>query len=111
MMKKTDFVNALSELDIPINEGQSSVNNASKYPRIVWDDKLASDDVYITIETIQVSFFSRTPRHYKLLELRDTMRKLGLHPTIFHEYVEEKNKDRNYYHSYFSVELEVDNDE
>ena len=30
-MKKTDFVNALSELDIPINEGQSSVNNASKY--------------------------------------------------------------------------------
>ena len=53
-MKKTDFVNALSKLDIPINEGQSSVNNASKYPRIVfweiaWDDKLASDDVYITI--------------------------------------------------------------
>ncbi|MFQ9890274.1 MAG: hypothetical protein ACLRWM_08160 [Streptococcus sp.] len=36
MMKKTDFVNALSELDIPINEGQSSVNNASKYPRIVF---------------------------------------------------------------------------
>lgn len=116
MMKKTDFVNALSELDIPINEGQSSVNNASKYPRIVfweiaWDDKLASDDVYITVETIQVSFFSRTPRHDKLLELRDIMRKLGLHPTIYHEYVEEKNKDRNYYHSYFTVELEVDNDE
>ena len=104
MMKKTDFVNALSKLDIPINEGQSSVNNASKYPRIVfweiaWDDKLASDDVYITIETIQVSFFSREPRHGRL------------HPTIYHEYVEEKNKDRNYYHSYFSVELEVDNDE
>ena len=116
MMKKTDFVNALSELDIPINEGQSSVNNASKYPRIVfweiaWDDKLASGDVYITIETIQVSFFSKTPRHDKLLELRDMTRKLGLHPTIYHEYVEEKNKDRNYYHSYFSVELEVDNDE
>lgn len=53
----------------------------------------------------------RTPRHDKLLELRDMMRKLGLHPTIHHEYVEEKNKDRNYYHSYFSVELEVDNDE
>ena len=115
MMKKTDFIELLKELKIPLNEGQSSVNNSTQYPRIVfwdiaWDDKLASDSVYITVETLQVSFFSKTSRHDKLIELRNRMREVGLHPTIYHEYVEEKNKDRNYYHSYFEVELEVDND-
>lgn len=113
-MNKNEFIEILKQLGVPLNEGESSVKNASKYPRIVfwdysWQDKVASDDTYIALETYQVSFFSNTPRHPKLLELRDILREKGLHPTFYHEYVEEKEKNRKYYHSYFSIELGVDN--
>ena len=65
-------------------------------------------DNYVSVETYQVSFFSKTPRHEKLIELRNILREQGLHPAISHEYVEESGKDRKYYHSYFSIELLVD---
>lgn len=113
-MKKSELVELLNKLSIPVNEGESSTKNANVYPRIVfwdyiWEDRLASGENYDEVETYQISFFSQTPRHPKLLELRNELRKLGYHPTILHEYVEEKGKDRKYYHSYFS--LEVINDE
>ena len=65
-MTKTEFIELLQELNIPINEGESSVTNSTKYPRIVfwdylWEDKMASDDNYVSVETYQVSFFSKTP--------------------------------------------------
>lgn len=109
-MTKNEFIEILKQLDIPLNEGESSINNSTKYPRIVfwdyiWEDQLASGESYTTVETYQVSFFAKTPRHEKLLELRDLLRANGLHPTIQHEYVEDKGKDLKYYHSYFSVEL------
>lgn len=112
-MNKEDFIEMLNKLDIPLNEGESSVANSTKYPRIVfwdyiWEDKLASDETYTCVETYQVSFFSKEPRDKKLIELRNLLRKNGLHPQIYHELVEEKNKDRKYYHSYFSVELVTD---
>ena len=113
IVTKKEFIELLQELNIPINEGESSVTNSTKYPRIVfwdylWEDKMASDDNYVSVETYQVSFFSKTPRHEKLIELRNILREQGLHPAISHEYVEESGKDRKYYHSYFSIELLVD---
>lgn len=112
-MKKDEFIELLQSLEIPVNEGESSVSNSTKYPRIVfwdyiWNDQMASDSNYLTVETYQVSFFAKTPRHPKLIELRDLLREKGLHPTIYHEYVEETGKDRKYYHSYFSIDLTVD---
>ena len=112
-MNKSEFVNLLQSLGIPVNEGESSTVNSTKYPRIVfwdyiWNDKIASDDEYLSIETYQVSFFSKIPRNPKLIELRNLLREHELHPTIYHEYVEENGKDRKYYHSYFSIELTVD---
>ena len=79
IVTKTEFIELLQELNIPINEGESSVTNSTKYPRIVfwdylWEDKMASDDNYVSVETYQVSFFSKTPRHEKLIELRNILR-------------------------------------
>lgn len=112
-MKKSEMVKVLTDLGIPVNEGESSVSNYNKYPRIafweyIWEDKLASGENYEEIDTYQVSFFSKTPRHEKLLELRNKLRNLGYHPTIYHEYVEENGKDRKYYHSYFRLEVIAD---
>ena len=69
-MNKEDFIKMLNKLDIPLNEGESSVANSTKYPRIVfwdyiWEDKLASDETYTCVETYQVSFFSKEPRDKK----------------------------------------------
>lgn len=115
-MNKKEFVELLKMIDIPLNEGESSAINSNRYPRIVfwdyiWEDKLASDETYTCVETYQVSFFSREPRDEKLLELRNLLRKNGLHPQIFHELVEEKDKNKKYYHSYFSVELVISEDD
>lgn len=112
-MRKDEFIELLQELGIPLNEGQISVANSTKYPRIVfwdyvWQDQTASGSNYVTVETYQVSFFSKTPRHPKLIELRSLLREKGLHPQIMHEYVEESGKDMSYYHSYFSIDLVVD---
>ena len=79
IVTKTEFIELLQELNIPINEGESSVTNSTKYPRIVfwdylWEDKMASDDNYVSVETYQVSFFSKTPRHEKPIELRNILR-------------------------------------
>ena len=112
-MDKDEFIDLLKKLNIPLNEGESSFSNSSKYPRIVfwdyvWEDKLASNENYVTVETYQISFLSSQSRDPKLLELRDLLRDHDLHPTMYHELVDEKGKDRKYYHSYFSVELLVD---
>lgn len=112
-MTKSEFIELLQQLNIPINEGESSVSNSSKYPRIVfwdylWEDKIASDDHFVTVETYQVSFFSKTPRHQKLLDLRQLLRDKKIYPIIQHEFIEDKGKDIKYYHSYFSLELIVD---
>lgn len=112
-MKKNEMIELLQSLDIPVNEGESSVKNASIYPRIVfwdyiWEDIVASGETYTSKETYQISFFSRTSRHAKLLELREKLRNKKLYPIIYHEYIEDKGKDRSYYHSYFSLEVDVD---
>lgn len=112
-LTKNEFIELLEQLKIPMNEGESSFANSAKYPRVVfwdylWEDKVASEENFVTIETYQVSFFSKTPRHPKLLELRQLLRDKKLYPVIQHEYIEDKGKDIKYYHSFFSLELTVD---
>lgn len=112
-MKKDELIKLLSSLNIPVNEGESSIANSNIYPRIVywdyiWEDKNASDETYIVVETYQISFFAKEPRHQKLLELRDKLRECGIHPIIQHEYIKENGKDRKYYHSFFNLEITVD---
>ncbi|WP_279000973.1 hypothetical protein [Thomasclavelia cocleata] len=112
-MKKEKLIEILESLGIAVNEGESSVSNSSRYPRIVfwdyiWEDKIASDETYSTVETYQISFFAKEPRHPKLIELRNELRKFGIYPVIQHEYIKEQGKDRSYYHSFFNIEVVVD---
>lgn len=63
-MKKEKLIEILESLGIAVNEGESTVLNSSRYPRIVfwdyiWEDKLASDETYSTVETYQISFFAK----------------------------------------------------
>lgn len=104
-MNRTELVNLLKSLNIPINEGVTSQKNFGALPRIdfwefVMEDVVASGVDYDEIDTYQISFYSKIPRDPKLLELRDKLRKMNIHPTI---QIEINEKDR-IVHSYFSLE-------
>ena len=63
-MKKDELIELLKSLGIAVNEGESSIANSKVYPRIVfwdyiWEDKVASDETYSTVETYQISFFAQ----------------------------------------------------
>lgn len=105
-ISKEQLIEILKSVDIAVNEGVSSVTNSNTYPRLVfwdfdWEDLVASGEMYESIDTYQVSFFSKKPRDPKLLELRKVLRENKLFPRIQHEYVEEKKM----FHSHFSLEV------
>lgn len=105
-MKKNEFVELLNEIGVPVHEGITPQKDSKIYPRIdfwdyVWDYQVASGGAYMDVQTYQVSFYSKTPRHHKLLELRNIMLEKGIMPSIYHEFVEAEKV----HHSYFSVDL------
>ncbi|WP_281671889.1 hypothetical protein [[Clostridium] scindens] len=105
-MRKEELSNILHSLNIPVNEGVTSDRNINTYPRIVywdyiWQDAVASGGEYVDQETYQISFYSKTPRNEKLICLREKLRDIGLHPTIYHEYIPEDKV----FHSYFALEV------
>ena len=108
-MTKSDLVTILTGLEIPAREGEQYLDDQKDFPKIayweyLWTDEMASGDDYDTVVTYQVSFASRTPRHEKLLALKDALNAAGLHPTISHEYVK-ATAGPGWYHSYFAVEI------
>ncbi len=108
-MNKDELINLLKDLGIPFNEGVTSTANTESYPRIVfwdfiWTDIKSSDDAYADIETYQISFYSKEPRHIKLIELRKKLRDKKTSPIIYHEFVE----NEKVFHSYFSIDIIVD---
>jgi hypothetical protein len=103
----------LEKLGIPFNEGESSIDNSKEYPRVVfydymWEYNTASDNANTITVTYQISFFSKKSRDEKLIELLKMLNRKKQFPKIYHEYVEEKGKDRKYYHSYFALEIVED---
>lgn len=105
-MNKEELVELLKELDIPVNEGIQNDKNTNSYPRIVfweygWDPIVASDQEYNTKVIYQISFFSKQPRHAKLLELKRKLNEKKIFPYIEHEYVEKEQ----YFHSFFPIEV------
>ena len=105
-MTKKELSDILKSVGIPVNEGVTSPANFDSLPRIVywaylWEDRIASGQNYDAVNTYQISFYSDVPSDEKLLELRDILRKKGLHPAISHEYVD---ADR-VWHSYFALEV------
>ena len=105
-MNKEELIKIFASLNIPFNEGIQNDKNTNVYPRIVfreigWDPITASDTEYDTNVIYQVSFFSKKPRHEKLLNLREKLKEKKIRPYIEHEYIQEEK----YFHSYFSVEV------
>lgn len=108
-MTKTELSTLLHRLDIPVGEGEHFIDSKDAMPKIaywemIWSDGMASGDDYEERVTYQVSFVSKRPRDPKLLELKGIMNNAGLHPDIYHEFVNPMNAP-GYYHSYFSLEV------
>lgn len=109
-MSKEELSELLHGLGIAVNEGITSDANINKYPRIVYwpfveQDEMASGEGYVNNVTYQVSFYARTPQHEKYKELREKLREMGLHPTFYHEYVENDPLFAKTWHTYFALDV------
>lgn len=109
-MTKKELSELLHSLGIPVNEGITSEENINVYPRIVYwpyleRDEMASGEEYQNVVTYQISFYARTPQHKKYKELRKKLRGAGLHPDIYHEYVENDPIFAKTWHTYFALDV------
>lgn len=110
IISKSELSELLHELDIAVDEGVSCDENEHVYPRIVYwpyieEDKVASGEAYTNLATYQISFFAKIPQHGKYKELRNKLRKKGIQPKFYHEYVEKDPIFSKTWHTYFSVEV------
>ncbi len=105
-MTKTELVDILKKPKVPTSENTPQDDDMETEVRICywdynWEDITASGSNFNTKVTYQVSVIADKPRHPKLLELKKELNKVGLFPTIQHEYLTEKRR----VHSFFSVEV------
>lgn len=110
ILSKAELSELLHGLDIAVNEGKTSDENRNTYPRIIYwpyveTDMVASGEAYSNLSTYQISFFARTPQHEKYKLLRKMLRKKGLHPTFYHEYLENDPVFGKAWHTYFSIDV------
>lgn len=110
ILSKAELSELLHGLDIAVNEGKTSDENRNTYPRIIYwpyveSDMVASGEAYSNLSTYQISFFARTPQHEKYKLLRKVLRKKGLHPTFYHEYLENDPVFGKAWHTYFSIDV------
>ena len=109
-MTKGELSELLHELDCAVDEGIASDENQSKYPRIVYwpyieKDIVASGDGYVNLVTYQVSIYDRVPQSKVYKKLRNKLRKKGILPEFYHEYVEEDPIFKKTWHTYFAIEV------
>lgn len=109
-MTKDNFIELLKELNVPISEGeQDDANKSNIFPRILffdylWSFNVSSSEIYDSLVTYQISFFSRVPRDEKIINLiKKLLNKKCLTSTIKKEYVEANG---GFWHYYFEIELE-----
>lgn len=109
-MTKTELVAVLDSVEgLPAREGEQYLDDLKTFPKLayweyLWHDDMASGEDYHTVITVQVSFTSRTPRHAKLLALKQALNDVGLHPDWMHEYVKADSAP-GYYHSYCGIDV------
>lgn len=106
-LQKEMFIEIISALDIPYNEGIQN-DFVKTNPRLVfwdyaWEPVSASGHIYQMICTYQVSFFNDcVPRESsELITLLKKLSEKNINPVVSHEYVE---KDKTW-HSYFAIDL------
>lgn len=109
-MTATELSKLLHELDCAVDKGIASDENQSKYPRIVYwpyieKDIVASGKGYKNLVTYQVSLYDRVPQSKVYKTLRARLRKRGILPEFYHEYVEEDPIFKKTWHTYFAVDV------
>ena len=109
-MTKEELSNLLHETGCAVNEGITSSESQNEYPRIVYwpyveKDVMASGSGYANLVTYQVSVFDRVPQSKAYKKLRNILRKKGISPEFYHEYVEEDPVFQKTWHTYFSVDV------
>ena len=109
-MRKSELSKLLHKIGIPVNEGISSQENMNSYPRIIYwpyieQDGTASGEEYYNEATYQISLFARTPQCEEYKKLRGLLRKEGIHPVFYHEYVENDPVFSRTWHTYCAVEV------
>lgn len=105
-MTKQELVDLLKELKVPLSESTPRDEDMEKEIRIcywdyIWEDLTASGSNYNTTVTYQISVIADKPRHPKLIELKNKLNRIGLFPTIQHEYLTEQRR----IHSFFSLDV------
>lgn len=105
-MTKEELVELLNKLNVPLSEDTPKDEEMEEEIRIhfwdyIWEDITASGSNYNTNVTYQISVVADKPRHPKLIELKKELNKIGIFPTIQHEYLNEKRR----IHSFFSIEV------
>ena len=105
-LKKEELEEIFESLKIPYNEGIQNDKDKNAEARIVfwdyyWKPMIASGTEYATNVSYQVSFFSRRPRHEKLLELKRKLAEKKIFVIIELEY----NQKEQIFHSYFKVDV------
>ncbi len=105
-MTKTELVDILKKLNVPISESTPEDDEMEADIRICywdyyWKDITASNSNYNTEVTYQISVIASIPRHPKLIELKKELNKIGLFPEFQHEYLTEKRR----IHSFFSLDV------
>lgn len=117
-MTKEDLSELLKSLKCAINEGITSDENRNKYPRIVYwpyveRDVVASGKGYANLVTYQISLFDRVPQSPIYKKLRKLLRKRGISPEFYHEYIEEDPIFNKAWHTYFSTDVleEIEDEE
>ncbi|MBO5348990.1 MAG: hypothetical protein J6A89_04135 [Clostridia bacterium] len=106
MMNKEELLKLLKSLKVPVSEGVPDDNNIEAKTRIcfweyVWEPFVASGNEYNTKVTYQVSIISENPRCKALINLKNELNKLDLHPIIQHE----KDIQTRRWHSYLAIEV------
>lgn len=110
-MSKAELSGLLHELGCAVDEGIASDENQNKYPRIVYwpyieKDITASGSGYVNLVTYQVSLFDRVPQSETYRNLRQILRKKGISPEFYHEYIEKDPIFEKTWHTYFSIDVE-----
>lgn len=107
-MTKEELIELLDEMKIDVSEGeQDDIQKNNVFPRLIffdylWDFHEASSDIYSTIVSYQISFFSRNPRDSIIISLiKKLIGKKANISNIQKEFID----NGSYWHYYFSIEI------
>lgn len=106
MMNKEELLKLLKSLEVPVSEGVPEDADIEEETRIcfweyVWEPLTASSKEYNTKVTYQISVISEYPRCKPLIDLKNKLNKLDLHPLIQHE----KDIEKRRWHSFFAIDV------